>query len=57
LVSDDDPIQAPFPGHLPPELDTERGRGLWLARQLCELLEVRTGPGGSVLRLHFLLPR
>ncbi len=56
-MSDDDPIQAPFPGHLPPELDTERGRGLWLARQLCELLEVRTGPGGSVLRLHFLLPR
>ncbi|HZD01048.1 MAG TPA: hypothetical protein VFA46_12910 [Actinomycetes bacterium] len=49
-------MEAPFPGHLPPNLDTEHGRGLWLTRQLCELLEPRTIPGGSLIRLHFLLP-
>jgi hypothetical protein len=56
-VSGNAPIRAPFPGHLPPRLDTEGGRGLWLARQLCELLQVRSTPDGSVIRLHFALPR
>jgi MEDS: MEthanogen/methylotroph, DcmR Sensory domain/Histidine kinase-like ATPase domain len=56
-VSGNAPIRAPFPGQLPPRLDTEGGRGLWLARQLCELLQVRSTPDGSVIRLHFALPR
>jgi anti-sigma regulatory factor (Ser/Thr protein kinase) len=55
-VSGSDPVKAPFPGHLAPRLDTERGRGLWLARQLCELLELRVTLGRSLIRLHFLLP-
>jgi len=56
-VSGNDLIRARFPGHLPPKLDAEGGRGLWLARQLCELLAVRATPDGSVIRLHFTLPR
>ena len=27
-------------------------RGLWLANQLCDLVEVGSGPGGTVVRLH-----
>ena len=28
------------------------GRGLWIANQLCDLVEVRTSPDGSIVRLH-----
>jgi hypothetical protein len=28
------------------------GRGLWIANQLCELVQVRTFLTGSVVRLH-----
>ena len=30
-------------------------RGLWLANQLCDLVQIRTLPGGSVVRLHMWL--
>ena len=28
------------------------GYGLWLANQLCDLVQVRSFPAGSVVRLH-----
>jgi anti-sigma regulatory factor (Ser/Thr protein kinase) len=28
------------------------GRGVWIMHQLCDLVEMRTGPGSLVLRLH-----
>lgn len=31
------------------------GRGLWLARQLCDLVQVRSGASGTVVRLHMAL--
>ena len=31
---------------------TESGRGLWLANQLCDLVQVRTFADGTVVRLH-----
>ena len=30
-------------------------RGLWMARLLCDLVEVRSGAGGLVVRLHVAL--
>jgi anti-sigma regulatory factor (Ser/Thr protein kinase) len=48
-------------GHLhgPPLLGRERppihqtsGRGLWLANQLCDLVQVRSTPDGTTVRLH-----
>jgi anti-sigma regulatory factor (Ser/Thr protein kinase) len=30
-------------------------RGLWLANQLCDLVQIRTFPGGSAVRLHMWL--
>ncbi len=45
------------PGRLtdeaPPPEQTA-GRGLWLARQLCDLVELQTSPAGSVVRLHIV---
>lgn len=38
------------PGELPPTTATG-GRGLWLARQLCDEVEVETGVAGTVVRV------
>jgi anti-sigma regulatory factor (Ser/Thr protein kinase) len=32
-----------------------RGRGLWLVHQLCDLVQVRTGPAGTTIRVHMPL--
>ena len=28
------------------------GRGVWLANQLCDLVQIRSGAAGTVVRLH-----
>ncbi|MFI6517988.1 MEDS domain-containing protein [Spirillospora sp. NPDC050679] len=49
-------------GLLPPDLMSTGGRGLWLAQQLTDVLEVGVcdggggGDGGTVVRVRFLLP-
>jgi anti-sigma regulatory factor (Ser/Thr protein kinase) len=37
-----------------PTPDEPRGRGLWLANQLCDLVQIRKVAGGLVVRLHVL---
>ncbi|WP_068753617.1 anti-sigma factor RsbA family regulatory protein [Thermobifida cellulosilytica] len=32
-----------------------RGHGLWITRQVCDFMEVRGGPGGSLVRVHLRL--
>ena len=39
-------------GRLRPVLDEPGGRGLWLANQLCDLVQVRTFENGNVVRIH-----
>jgi anti-sigma regulatory factor (Ser/Thr protein kinase) len=34
-----------------------RGHGLYLVNQVCDLVEVRTGPAGTTIRMHMRLPR
>jgi anti-sigma regulatory factor (Ser/Thr protein kinase) len=34
-----------------PPLSDEGGRGLWLANQLCDLVQIRSGENGTVVRL------
>ncbi|HEX4818273.1 MAG TPA: sensor histidine kinase [Nonomuraea sp.] len=51
-VSDPGRMDARLPGYVPPELAAPRGHGLWVVRQLCELLEIRTGEYGTRIRLH-----
>jgi anti-sigma regulatory factor (Ser/Thr protein kinase) len=51
-VRDAGRIQHPLVGREAPQPDQLGGRGLWLANQLCDLVQVRTFGSGNVVRLH-----
>ena len=51
-VRDAGRIADPMVGRHLPRFDAERGRGLWMANQLCDLVQVRSGPGGTTVRVH-----
>jgi hypothetical protein len=42
----------PFLGLRPAELKPEPGDGLWLAGQICDWIEIRSGQDSGVIRLH-----
>ena len=44
--------QQPLVGRVRPSLSQSGGWGLWLANQLCDLVQLRELPHGSVVRLH-----
>lgn len=48
-------LSDPLAGRLPSGRSTARGRGLWLARQLCDLVDVRSGQAGTTVRLRLNL--
>lgn len=48
-------LRDPLAGHLPPPAGRASLRGLWLARQFCDLVEVRSDPAGTTVRLHLTL--
>jgi anti-sigma regulatory factor (Ser/Thr protein kinase) len=45
-------IQAPLTGHVRPGADACSGRGVWLVNQLCDLVQIRSAPGGTVVRVR-----
>jgi hypothetical protein len=45
-------IRDPLVGRRRPDRDGEGGRGLWLANQLCELVQILSSATGTVIRLH-----
>jgi anti-sigma regulatory factor (Ser/Thr protein kinase) len=51
-VRDGGRIQDPLVGRIHPAEAKEGGRGVWLATQLADLIQVRCYPTGSVVRLH-----
>jgi anti-sigma regulatory factor (Ser/Thr protein kinase) len=51
-VSDAGRIEDPLVGRGKPSGDLGSGFGLWLANQLCDLVQIRTFSTGSVVRLH-----
>ena len=52
-VSDSGPgFSDPFIGHVPPANRDTPGWGLWTSRQLCDLVQLRSGDDGTVVRLH-----
>ena len=56
-VHDSGRIEDPLTGRLRPgPADLGGGRGLWVAHQLCDLVEIRTGRNGTQIRLHMRLP-
>lgn len=48
-------IEQPLVGRKRPLPDQAGGRGLWLANQLCDLVQIRSGESGSVIRLWMSL--
>ena len=51
-VSDEGWIQQPLVGRERPDLNQTRGRGLWVANQVCDLVQIRSGGQGTTVRLH-----
>ena len=52
-VSDRGRMRAtPLAGRAMPDDTTEGGRGLWIVNQLCDLVQIRSVPGGSVVRVR-----
>ena len=51
-IEDSGHIDKPLVGRERPATDQERGFGLWLVNQMCDLVQMRTFKTGSVVRLH-----
>jgi len=51
-VSDTGVIHDPLVGRRIPPTDQMGGRGIWLMNQLSDLVELRSGPRGTVVRIH-----
>jgi anti-sigma regulatory factor (Ser/Thr protein kinase) len=54
-VEDAGHITDPLAGRHQVAADAAGGHGLWLVHQVCDLVEIRTGPGRTVIRLHMRL--
>jgi anti-sigma regulatory factor (Ser/Thr protein kinase) len=51
-VSDQGHITTPLAGRLPPALGPGSQGGLWLANQLCDLVQISSSAGGTAVRLY-----
>jgi anti-sigma regulatory factor (Ser/Thr protein kinase) len=54
-IDDSGHIRGPLPGIQPGTPGLAGSQGLWLVHQLCDLVDIRTGPGGTSIRLHVRL--
>jgi anti-sigma regulatory factor (Ser/Thr protein kinase) len=50
-------IDDPLVGRERPRPDQDRGRGLWIANQLCDLVQIRSGEAGTDVRLRMRFER
>jgi len=50
-VSDAGRIDDPMVGRTAPAASQEGGRGVWLANQLCDLVQIRSTSGGTAIRV------
>jgi anti-sigma regulatory factor (Ser/Thr protein kinase) len=53
-VTDTGRIHEPLVGRQRPSDDRLGGRGVWMANQLCDLVQIRTFDDGSIVRLRML---
>ncbi len=51
-VQDRGRINEPLVGRRRPKPGQIEGRGLWVANQLCDLVQIRSGDDGTTVRLH-----
>jgi anti-sigma regulatory factor (Ser/Thr protein kinase) len=55
-VRDRGHIDDPLVGRRSPPIDQHSGRGLWLVNHLCDLVQMRSTPNGTVVRVQMRLP-
>jgi anti-sigma regulatory factor (Ser/Thr protein kinase) len=55
-VRDPGVVEDPLVGRRPPTFDRWGGWGLYIAHQLCDLVQLRSGALGTVVRLHMNVP-
>jgi len=55
-VRDNGRYELPLADRRRPGADAAAPRGLWLANQICDLVQIRSLPGGTVVRVHKYLP-
>ena len=51
-VRDRGRIEDPLAGRVAPSMDSLDGCGLWMANQLCELVQIRSFPDGGAVRVY-----
>jgi anti-sigma regulatory factor (Ser/Thr protein kinase) len=51
-IRDHGRFEDPLAGRRPPTPDDPRGRGLWIANQLCDLVQIRSSTAGTAVRIH-----
>jgi anti-sigma regulatory factor (Ser/Thr protein kinase) len=51
-VEDDGQLLQPLAGRRRPDTSAESGRGLWMVNQLCDLVQLRSSPAGTTVRVH-----
>jgi anti-sigma regulatory factor (Ser/Thr protein kinase) len=56
-VEDSGVIEEPLTGRLRPAPTQGGGRGLWMVNHLCDLVQIRSGPAGTAVRLRMDLNR
>ncbi len=55
-VEDHGHIADPLAGRYRKPADAQGGHGLWLVNRVCDLVERRSGPGGTITRMHMRRP-
>jgi anti-sigma regulatory factor (Ser/Thr protein kinase) len=51
-VSDAGHLRHPLAGRVQPRVEQLSGRGLWLVNQVCDLVQIRSGDQGTVVRVR-----
>jgi anti-sigma regulatory factor (Ser/Thr protein kinase) len=54
-IHDEGVITDPLAGHRRPASDASGGHGLWLVRQVCDLVELTSDSTGTTVRMHMAL--
>ena len=54
-IHDAGTITDPLVGRHKPSLDASGGHGLWIVRQVCDLVELTSNASGTTVRMHMAL--
>jgi anti-sigma regulatory factor (Ser/Thr protein kinase) len=55
-IHDQGVIADPHAGQRKPPANASGGHGLWIVRQVCDLVELTSDANGTTVRMHMALP-